>query len=115
MYTICYWDSESGSQKDRPATPEEAAELDAQHAASGVPPDAVPMRSFRLALLAAGLLAGYQEAIDGTAGADGEMLRIDWATAPSVARTGRLASALVVMGKTSVEINSIFIAAGNIN
>lgn len=37
-YTICYWDSETNSQQERPATPEEVAEIEARK----VPPPLTP-------------------------------------------------------------------------
>lgn len=39
-YKVCYWDSESGTQQERDATPEEAAELDALQAQAAVNADA---------------------------------------------------------------------------
>lgn len=32
MYKVCYWDSEAGEQRERDATPEETAEIDARKA-----------------------------------------------------------------------------------
>jgi hypothetical protein len=80
-----------------------------------VPPAVVPaeisMRRFRLSLHGAGWLVDLQSAIDAMAGADGELLRIDWVTSPVVERDSRLSATLAAMGKTRAEIDVLFIAA----
>lgn len=78
-------------------------------------PESVPMRNARLALYAAGLLSDVQTLIDGMEGEDGDLARIDWATALTVRRDSPLVARMVLeLGKTDAEIDALFLAAAAI-
>lgn len=90
----------------RPMTPEEVAAR---------VPQFVSMRQARLALLAAGLLAGVDAAISALPSPDGEAARIDWEYAVEVRRSSPLIATLgPALGLDDAAIDALFIAAGAI-
>lgn len=77
-----------------------------------VVPGAVPMRNARLALYSAGRLKQVENYIDAMEGVEGDLARIDWATAQTVRRDSPLVSKLMVLlNLTSDQIDALFIAA----
>ena len=78
-------------------------------------PSSVTMRSARLGLYSAGLLKAVEEFIASMEGPQGDLARIDWATAQTVQRRSPLVDYMTnVLGKTSDEIDSLFIDAARI-
>lgn len=63
MSTVCYWDSESQSQKERDCTPEEEAEIAARKAAPPPVPQSISPRQFRQSLTHSGFRADVDSAI----------------------------------------------------
>lgn len=55
-YTICYWDSDTKSQKERPATPDEVAEIEARQ----VPPTLDALKAAKNTEINAARLAANQ-------------------------------------------------------
>ena len=75
-------------------------------------PQSVPMRSARLALYAFGLLAQVEEFIAGMQGSDGDLARIDWATAQTVRRDSVLVVRMkALLQKSDAEIDELFVYA----
>lgn len=116
IYRIDYWDVATQSQMQRDATPAEAAEFDAMKAAAPPPvvqvPQSVPMRNARLALYSAGLLKQVEDFIATLDGVEGDLARIDWATAMTVRRDSHLVAKLMsVLSLSKSDIDALFIAA----
>jgi len=110
-YKICYWDSESNSQKERDATPTEIMEIESRVEYVHVP-QSVPMRNARLMLLQEGLLTTVQEHIANMEGVEGEAARINWEFALTVERNDPLVKYLIpTLGKTEDEIDQMFVEA----
>jgi hypothetical protein len=110
-YKICYWDDISKSQKERDATTEEAAEIDARKIAPPSVPQTVTMRQARLALNAAGLLSATQTAID----SGGEDAKITWEYSSEVHRNNGLIPTMAAsLGMTETQIDNLFILAATL-
>lgn len=112
-YTIDYWDAETKTQKQRGATPSETAEIDALKAATPPQiPQSVPMRNARLALYSAGRLKQVEDYIAAMEGVEGDLARIDWATAQTVRRDSPLvAKLMILLSLNSDQIDALFISA----
>jgi hypothetical protein len=112
-YTVDYWDAETKTQKQRAATAAETAEIDALKAAAPPQtPQSVPMRNARLALYSAGRLKQVEDYIAAMDGVDGDLARIDWATALTVRRDSPLVGKLMaLLDLTSAQIDALFISA----
>lgn len=115
MTKICYWDAEAKEQKERDASPEEQAEIDARKLLPPVVPAAVTMRQARLALLQAGKLSAVNAAIAGMSGVQGEAAKIEWEFSNEVRRAQSLVAALApVLGMTPAQIDQLFITAAGL-
>jgi len=113
-YTICYWDSQEKAQKERDATPEEVAEIEARKAAAAVPvvPRSVTMRQARLALLAAGKLGAVDAAIASLPSPQKEAAQIEWEFSSVVERDRPLVQTLgPALGLSESELDQLFITA----
>jgi hypothetical protein len=74
-------------------------------------PTIVTMRQARLALLAAGLLAGVNSTVAAMPGTEGDAARIEWEFAATVDRTSPLVQALeVTLGLTEAQLDALFVA-----
>ena len=106
-YTICYWDSETNSQQERPATPAEVAEIDERKLPQPEPvPQVMTARQAKLVLLAAGLLDDVDAAV---AGAD-RATQIEWEYAQEVSRTWpSLVAMATALGMTDAQLDDLFI------
>lgn len=114
VYKISYWDSETKSQKERDATPDETADFERLKVVKYVP-QSVPMRSARLILLQYNLLTAVQSYVDSAGGVEGEIARINWEYALTVNRNDDLVKTLInVLNKTSAEIDQMFIEASQL-
>lgn len=77
-----------------------------------IPPSVIPMRNARLALSAAGLLPSVESYIQGMAGQEGEVARIEWQFAQTVQRSSPLVTKMTqALGKSESEIDALFIKA----
>lgn len=75
-------------------------------------PQQVPMRNAQRILYREGLLNPVQVAIDSMEGEEGDLARIDWATAQTVERTHPLVKYVIPqLGKSELEIDHMFIDA----
>lgn len=116
-YPICYWDSQEKVQKERDATPEEVAEIEARKAAAAVPvvPQSVTMRQARLALLAAGKLAAVEAAIASLPSPQKEAAQIEWEFSSVVDRNRPLVQTLgPALGLSEAELDALFIQAAQL-
>lgn len=78
-------------------------------------PQSVSMRSARLALLQAGVLATVNTTIANMPGAEGDAARIEWEYAQEVRRDSPLVLSLIpLLGMTNSEIDGLFILAGSL-
>ena len=78
-------------------------------------PQSVTMRQARLALLAAGLLAGIDAAIDSLPEPDKSAAKIEWEYAAVVQRGSGLVPAMgAALGMTEAQIDQLFITAATI-
>jgi len=78
-------------------------------------PQSVSMRSARLALLQAGVLATVNTAITNMQGVEGDAARIEWEYAQEVRRDSALVLSLIpLLGMTDSEIDRLFILAGSL-
>lgn len=78
-------------------------------------PQSVSMRSARLALLQAGVLATVNTTIANMPGAEGGAARIEWEYAQEVRRDSALVLSLIpLLGMTNSEIDGMFILAGSL-
>lgn len=107
-YTICYWDSETKSQQERPATPEEVAEIEARKLPQPTPvPQTLTIRQAKLILLQTGLLDDVDAAV---AQAD-RATQIEWEYATEVHRTWPTLVAMAsALGMTDAQLDDLFIA-----
>lgn len=103
----------AGVMRTRDATVAEIAEINkAQASAPPIVPQSVPMRNARLALYSAGRLKEVEDYIAAFEGVEGDLARIDWATALTVRRDSPLVAKLMVsLDMTSSQIDALFIAA----
>ena len=116
--TICYWDEETKSQKERPATPAELAQREIDIAAAAVPvvPVSVPMLNARLALIEAGHMTAVKAFVDTMPGIDGEQARAYLEYAQNVRRDHPLVEGIrQVLGLTPAAIDTLFITAATID
>lgn len=78
-------------------------------------PQSVSMRSARLALLQAGVLATVNTTIANMQGVEGDAARIEWEYAQEVRRDSALVLSLIpLLGMTDSEIDGLFILAGSL-
>lgn len=111
---ICYLDADN-VQRERDATAEEIAEVEARQAAPPPVPQAVSMRQARLALLGAGMLATVNSTISGMTGAAGEAARIEWEYSGEVQRHKQLVASLgPALGLTDAQLDQLFITAATL-
>ena len=74
-------------------------------------PKIVTMRQARLALLAAGLLAGVNAAVAAMPGAEGDAARIEWEFAATVDRDSPLVQGLTAaLGLSEAQLDGLFTA-----
>lgn len=79
-------------------------------------PERVSMFAARTVLYRAGLLEAVEQAISDMPGEAGDLARIKWATALTVARADELVVQMIPsLGKTEVEIDGMFIEAATID
>jgi hypothetical protein len=115
---ICYWDAATLSQKERDATPEEQAEIDARRAAAASPvvPERVPMLNAHLVLIDAGWMEGVQAYLDALPGPDGAKARAYFVQALTMERQHPLVLGIpAALGKTEADVDQLFTAAGALN
>jgi hypothetical protein len=116
MYKVCYWDAEAKEQRERDATPEEAAEIDARKVAPPPVPQTVTRRQAKQALLLAGKLASVQPAIDAiTDPTQRAMMQLEWDESQEFQRQRpallMMASAI---GLDSAGLDQLFITAAGL-
>lgn len=102
---------------ERPATPEEVAEIEArqQEAQQPVVPASVTMRQARLALLGAGLLGQVAAAIATLESPHREQAEIEWEFSSEVYRNRPLVTMLgPKLGLTSRQLDQLFVAAADL-
>lgn len=111
MKMISEWNTELQKQIDRPATPEELAELDRVEVFA--PPPIVSMRQAKLALFGAGLLAEVESAIAAIADADKRTrAQIEWTSARDVERNHPFTQFMAVaLGLPDAVLDDLFRAA----
>lgn len=117
MYMIDEWDSALGQQVTRPATSEEAAEIDARKAAASIPivPQSVTMRQARLALLGAGKLSAVDAAIAGLSSPQKEAAQIEWDYSSVVERNRPFVQLLApALGLSDTDVDQLFITAATL-
>ena len=77
-----------------------------------VVPVSVPMRNARLALYSAGRLKQVEDYIAAMEGVEGDLARIDWATALTVRRDSPIVAKLMtLLSLTGDQIDALFISA----
>jgi hypothetical protein len=111
---IAYWDSTTGTQQERDATPEEDADIAARRATTPTNPvpTSVSMLAARLALSSAGYLKPAAEYIAAMPGPDGERARIFWEFAANIERNNPLVLQMgVALGIDPATLDQLFIAA----
>lgn len=115
-YRVCYWDEAAMVQRERDATPEEAAEIDARKIAPATVPQSVTRRQARQALLLAGKLASVQPAIDAIADAtERGLMQIWWDDSRDFERTNAaLISMATTLALSSAQIDQLFITAATL-
>jgi len=114
MTKVCYWDSETKSQKERDMTPSEEAQRAIDIAAATMPvvPEQVTMRQARLALLGSGILTNVDIAINALPSPSKEAARIEWDYSSTVERHRGLVQSLgAAMGLTEAQLDNLFITA----
>ena len=102
-----------GVMRTRDATPSEIAEINqAQASAPPLVPQSVPMRNARLALYSAGRLTQVEDYIAALEGVEGDLARIDWATALTVRRDSPIvAKLMILLNLASAEVDALLVAA----
>lgn len=115
-YTVCYWDSNARAQKERPATPDEVAEIEARRLpAPVIVPSAVTMRQARLALLGLGMLDDVDAAIAALPSPHKEAARIEWEYSQEVQRhNGFVAQLGPALGLDAAALDELFVAAAGL-
>lgn len=116
MYKVCYWDEQAKEQKERDATPEEAAEIDARKNAPAPIPQQVTRRQARQALLLAGLLSSVQPKIDAIVDAtERGLMQIWWDDSLDFERSNTaLITMATALGLDSAAIDSLFVTAATL-
>ena len=101
---------QTGEQVALPLTAAEIAEIESRPPPP--PPTRVTMRQARLALLAAGMLASVNAALEAAPGAAGEAARIEWEYATTVERDSPLiAGFAAALSMTDAQLDALFFAA----
>ena len=114
MDKICYWDPDLRAQRERDATPEEQADIDARRAAAAIPvvPQSVPMLNAHLALIAAGWMTSIKAYLDALTGPAGDAARAYFTLAQTMRRDHDLVLSIpAALGKTEAEVDDLFIQA----
>lgn len=89
---ICFWNSETGQQDERDATPEEIAQSDADAIAAAIPriADSIPMLNLQLILINDDKLTSAEAIINGMEGDEGARARAYWRKALTARRDNYL-------------------------
>jgi hypothetical protein len=116
MYKICYWDAEAKEQRERDATPDEVAEIDARKNAPPPVPQSVTRRQALQALLLAGKLSLVQPAIDAIPDATQRgLMQIEWNDSQSFVRTRpSLIAMATAIGLDSAATDALFVTAATL-
>lgn len=113
---ICYWDDQAQEQRERDATPEEQAEIDARRNAPPTVPQRVPMLNAQLVMIDAGWMAPVRTYLNAIPGTDGEKARAYFDKAQTMERDHPLVLGIpAALGKAEAEVDALFIAAGALN
>ena len=112
-YKVCYWDSETREQKERDATPEEVAEIEALKTAT--PPIPVQVNKFqaKVALLNAGLLDQVEALM--IAPETNPIAKLAWTEVSDFRRDSPILLAIASqLSLTDEQIDNLFVAASKI-
>ena len=116
-YKICFWDSETNSQKERDMNAYEIAELEARKAQSLLPevPHIIEMKKARKALIKIGKLSKVLAILAQMPGIDGECARSDFEFSSTIERNNPLVIYVTpLLGMTSADMDNLFIEANKL-
>lgn len=116
MYKVCYWDEQAREQKERDATQDEVAEIEARKTAPPPVPQEVTRRQAKEALRRAGKLALVQPAIDAIADADERAaMQIEWDDSQTFVRSRpSLITMAAAIGLDAAGLDALFVTAATL-